>query len=416
MKKTIFSNVFTGYIILTILLAFIIIFFSFQSIKYFDLSSKTDHLQKNASLLHDSILNLTKTDNNKLNKFVVDSGKKIETRITVVRKDGVVIADSEEDYNSMENHRDRSEIDAALKGDIGKTIRHSPTLKKDMLYIAVPLQDQTMILGAIRLSLYMQDIKVFFSKFKMNLIYSSFLVVIVAIVIMIFHDISELKKREQMKKNFAQNVSHELKTPLASIKAFLETIQDEKSYSEKYINIIKNNTERMINIVNDLLMLSEIESSKMDLIIEPINIKDMLENILKLFEKRSRNKKVAIKLFINTDLKTIRGDRFRLEQIFVNLLDNSLKYTEKGEIIVTVQSDKKYVNFYVKDTGIGIPEKNFQQIFERFYVVDKSRSRQLGGTGLGLSIVKHIVLLHKGKIDLQSQVGVGSTFIIKFPI
>jgi two-component system phosphate regulon sensor histidine kinase PhoR len=236
-------------------------------------------------------------------------------------------------------------------------------------------------------------------------------------IVMIFHDITDLKKSEIIKKEFVQNVTHELKTPLTSIKAFLETMEDEKEYNKKYISIIQNNIDRMVNIINDLLTLSEIENHKMKLDIEKINIKEMLDNIIELFEKKASGKNIFLKMKLEIDEVGVflNGDKFRLEQVFINILDNAIKYTEKGEIIIYIENEKNYINVSIKDTGFGILEEHLDRIFERFYVVDKSRSKKLGGTGLGLSIVKHIVLLHKGTIKVESKIGVGSTFAIKLP-
>jgi two-component system, OmpR family, phosphate regulon sensor histidine kinase PhoR len=232
----------------------------------------------------------------------------------------------------------------------------------------------------------------------------------------VFHDITEIKKLERIKKEFVINVSHELRTPLTAIKGFVETLEGEVSdEGKRYLDIIKRNTERLISIVSDLLLLSELEERD-ELQLERINLKTLVQNVLHMFDHRLKEKRLTFSLEAAEGLPNLNGDPFKLEQMFVNLLDNAIKYTEGGEIRVTIGSADDKVTILVTDTGIGIPRQDLARIFERFYVVDKSRSRKFGGTGLGLSIVKHIVLLHNGTIDVESRPGEGTTFTITLPI
>lgn len=233
-------------------------------------------------------------------------------------------------------------------------------------------------------------------------------------LIIVLHDITEFKKLEKIKKDFVVNVSHELRTPLTAIKGYVETLEEEtKGDAKHYLDIIKRHTERLINIVNDLLLLSELEEKGLTQIKENVNLEEIAKNICKIFEQKAKEKGLKLNL-ICEDGPVIRGDPFKLEQMFINLIDNAIKYTEEGEVIVSLKRVDKKVIVSVRDTGIGIPDEHLPRIFERFYVVDKSRSKKLGGTGLGLSIVKHVVLLHNGKIDVKSKVGKGTEFIITF--
>lgn len=233
--------------------------------------------------------------------------------------------------------------------------------------------------------------------------------------VFILYDITEFRKLETIKKDFILNVSHELRTPLTSIKGYLETFEEEISNEQKsYIDVIRRNTDRLIRIVNDLLTLSRLEHDS-SLELENIVIKDMLHNLSHIFEHRIRSKGLTLTTFINTEKTYFQADRFKIEQALINLLDNAIKYTEKGEIRIAVQEDKTYFIFKISDTGMGIQEEHLSRLFERFYVVDKSRSRRLGGTGLGLSIVKHIVNLHKGSIEVDSELEAGTEFIIHLP-
>jgi len=235
--------------------------------------------------------------------------------------------------------------------------------------------------------------------------------------VVMFHDITEVKRVEKIKKDFVVNVSHELRTPLTSIKGFVETLEEESDEKNReYVKIIKRNTERLTNIVEDLLLLSELEEKGAALHLEGCDLKSMIEHIRKIFEHRLTAKGLILKIEAQQDLPAITADAFKLEQVFINLIDNAIKYTEKGGITITLVCRDTCVQIEVQDTGIGIPREHLTRIFERFYVVDASRSRQLGGTGLGLSIVKHIILLHNGTIAVQSNAGAGTKFIITLPV
>jgi two-component system phosphate regulon sensor histidine kinase PhoR len=236
-------------------------------------------------------------------------------------------------------------------------------------------------------------------------------------IIIILHDISKIKEYEKIKKDLVANVSHELKTPLTAINGFVETALDttKEKETKKYLEIIINNSKRLINIINDLLLLSNIENKDKNLKYEEVDLIKLLNNIQKIFEKRLKEKN--LKFVLNLDNNKIFADLYMLEQLFINLIDNAIKYTERGEIkISTYKKDENKLIIEVSDTGIGIPQEHIPKIFERFYVVDKSRSKETGGTGLGLSIVKHIVNLHNGEILVDSQVGIGTRFIIILPV
>ena len=234
-------------------------------------------------------------------------------------------------------------------------------------------------------------------------------------LIVVLHDITEFKKLEKIKKDFIVNVSHELRTPLTAIKGYVETLEEEiKGEARHYLKIIKKHTERLINIVQDLLLLSELEEKGLTQIKEKVNLEETAKNVFKIFEQKAKEKGLELNL-ICEGILVVKGDPFKLEQMFINLIDNAIKYTEKGEVSVFLKETNKEVIVKVRDTGLGIPKEHLDRIFERFYVVDKSRSRKFGGTGLGLSIVKHIVLLHNGRIEVKSSLREGTEFIITFP-
>lgn len=226
-------------------------------------------------------------------------------------------------------------------------------------------------------------------------------------------DITSIKKFEEIKRDFVKDASHELKTPITVIKGFIETIESEVK-SKNYLEIIKRNIDRMIKIINDLLFLSKLEEKK-EVEIKKFDFKQTLESTLKIFENKIKEKGLQLIIDIKGEDTSILGDEFKIEQLLINLIDNAINYTDKGFIKISFFKDEKNAIFEIEDSGIGIPKEHLNRIFERFYVVNKSRSRKTGGTGLGLSIVKHIVSLHNGKIDVVSEVGKGTKFKITFP-
>ena len=235
-------------------------------------------------------------------------------------------------------------------------------------------------------------------------------------IVSLFHGITELKNLERIKKDFVVNVSHELRTPLSAIKGYAETLHEEVAAApmRKYVEVIQRNTDRLINIVNDLLLLSSLEE-KAALELEDIDAKGLLENVVRLFDQRLKDKQLSLAMDVQKNLPPIKADLFKIEQMLINLLDNAVKYTDRGGIAVSVDAQGKRVRIRVRDTGIGIPQDDIPRVFERFYVVDKSRSRKSGGTGLGLAIVKHIVLQHSGTIGIESVPGEGPTVTVALP-
>ena len=236
-------------------------------------------------------------------------------------------------------------------------------------------------------------------------------------IIVTFSDVSEYKRLEKFKRDFVSNLSHELRTPLTAIKGFVGTLAEESSIqNRKYLEIINRHTERMVNIVKDLLTLAELEEPRMRLEKTPIDMLKLAKNVAAIFTAQCRAKNVHLEVTASPALPVFFGDPFRLEQLFINLVENAVKYIESGEIRVSLTSREGEIEIRVKDAGPGIAAEHLPRIFERFYVVDRSRSREQGGTGLGLAIAKHIVLLHDGRIEAVSQAGQGTEFIITMPL
>jgi len=232
-------------------------------------------------------------------------------------------------------------------------------------------------------------------------------------MMLVLFDVTQSRNIEKIKKEFVANVSHELMTPLTAIKGFVETMQEENT--TEYLPIVQKNSERLIYIVKDLLLLSKLEEKTMDLEKEKFDLTSLVASEIEIFLSRAKQKGIIIE-FDSSKVCELVADQLKVEQVIVNLLDNAIKYSESGKVIVSVQHDNTYGMLSVQDTGIGIPKESLNRIFERFYVVDKSRSKKLGGTGLGLSIVKHIVHLHNGKLEVLSEPGVGSTFKVYLPL
>jgi two-component system phosphate regulon sensor histidine kinase PhoR len=232
----------------------------------------------------------------------------------------------------------------------------------------------------------------------------------------VVQDITEVKKLEKMRTQFVANVSHELKTPLTSIKGFAETLKyvDDAETKEKFLNIINEETERLTRLITDILALSHIEQQN-ELKKEKVNVNKIVEDVYNLMKNIADDKGIQLSIE-QQSVKIITGDADKFKQMLINLVDNAINYSETGDsVCIGTESKSDRCILWVKDTGVGIAKEQIPRIFERFYRVDRARSRAKGGTGLGLAIVKHIVLKFNGKIHVESELGVGSKFIIEIP-
>ncbi|WP_455388884.1 two-component system histidine kinase PnpS [Petrachloros mirabilis] len=251
-----------------------------------------------------------------------------------------------------------------------------------------------------------------------------------ACVVLVFHDITELRRLENIRKDFVANVSHELRTPLTSIKGYVEALldggKDDPDTSVRFLDIILKQSDRLNLILEDLLQLSKIESGQVQFKREPLHIGSVVERTIAMIKPLADKKHHRLIAQVSSDLPLVNGDQERLVQVLANLVDNAIKYTpEGGQITVTArripiaenrtEPQQDGIELSVTDTGIGIPEQDRPRVFERFYRVDKARSRELGGTGLGLAIVKHIVEGHGGQVWVEGNRPTGSRFVVWLP-
>jgi two-component system, OmpR family, phosphate regulon sensor histidine kinase PhoR len=243
--------------------------------------------------------------------------------------------------------------------------------------------------------------------------------------ILVFHDITEVKQLERMRSDFVANVSHELRTPLTAIRGYAETLcqtpPDDPADAQHFLSIIEKHAERLSRLTEDLLTLSDLESGKIEIDFNPVDIKRVVQSVSEVFSDAANKKQVTLEQVIEQGLPAVMGDVDRLQQLLINLVDNAVKYTPVNGTVtvkaqrITINSSIDAVELSVIDTGTGIPEHAIPRLTERFYRVDKARSRELGGTGLGLAIVKHIAQAHGAQLKIESALHKGTMVSVLLP-
>jgi len=574
MRKTVFFRLFSGYALVIGLFFLAAALLIPRAMKDVYIEDHIDHLEDAGHVLIPNILSLLGAGREPdLQNLVYLTGRQTGIRFTVIDPGGKVLADSNKEPSDMENHFYRPEIFPALKGEKRVSIRHSSTLKTEMMYMSLPMEKDGNIIGVLRASMFMKNVNEIFAKLRNRLIgvlliaillagltaavlaskvarpiseildasasvaggnlqtkistrhsgpfgriaesfntmtetlkrqfeeiteRNSELAVILASIgeglcvidrsgrilhanpalvrlagvdkpegrqylevilssdfaglfkkafktlegaageisigerrylssisllpggekaVASFYDLTERRNTERMKKDFVINVSHELKTPLAAIKGFVETMEDSiEDKNRPYLEVIKRNVDRMSNIVDDLLFLSRLEDSKPEVEKEPFDAGELAGQIMALFKKSAAEKGLELIIEKPDRLPRLVADPFQIESLLINILDNSVKYTDQGRIVLRLGEREGKFLIEVEDTGIGIDSDYIDRVFERFYVVDKSRSRKSGGTGLGLSIVKHIVYAHGGTINIKSSLGQGTIVTVLLPL
>ncbi|MCL6448177.1 MAG: phosphate regulon sensor histidine kinase PhoR [Armatimonadetes bacterium] len=240
-------------------------------------------------------------------------------------------------------------------------------------------------------------------------------------IVVLLRDITERKRLEEMRSEFVANVSHELRTPLTSLRGYLETLLDgaieDPAATRRFLEIMNKETERLTRLVDDLLDLSKIEERRVVHRWQPVQLVENINRVVTMFRPQANEKNLELTAEVPADLPAVHGDPDMLTQVLINLVDNAVKYTPAGgKVTIRAGTAGGDVRVSVEDTGIGIPPESLPRIFERFYRVDKARSRELGGIGVGLAIVKHIIRAHGGKTYVESAVGKGSTFSFTLPV
>jgi two-component system phosphate regulon sensor histidine kinase PhoR len=240
--------------------------------------------------------------------------------------------------------------------------------------------------------------------------------------ILVFHDVTRLKRLERIRTDFIANVTHEIRTPLTAIIGFTETLQqgalENRETAGRFLDTIRENAERLNRLVDDLTTISVLEMGEVKLQLEGLSIEEEIEKALLVTGGRAAEKGLIIRKDIPPELPSVSADRDRLTQILINIIDNAIKFTpEGGKIsVAALPEGKDFLALRIADTGPGIPEAELPRLGERFYRVDKTRSRDLGGTGLGLSIVKHLMKTHGGRMHIASVLGKGTTVSLFFPV
>lgn len=240
-------------------------------------------------------------------------------------------------------------------------------------------------------------------------------------VVVLFHDITQLKQLDEVRKDFVANVSHELRTPLSILRGYIETLLDHPKVSTeeltRILEVMERHSKRLGLLVDDLLILAQLESGDPHLQLSDVALDELFGHIVRDWDKKFAEKRLKVIVDLPEHLPPVRADETRLQEILYNLLDNAVKYSrEGGDLRLAAQQRNGEIALSVSDSGIGIGKSDLPRIFERFYRVDKARSRELGGTGLGLSIVKHIAQLHGGRVEAESEPGQGTTIRIVLPL
>lgn len=373
---------------------------------------------------------------------------KNRSRITLVGEDGTVLFDTKENAQKMGNHKDRPEIKKALEHGSGFDVRYSNTLRKTAYYASVHLKSgEVLRIGYISKSLISLVISI-----------APYYIAIFAVIVLISLAVAwkmsntiiepinnidihnpepnfrykefnpllirigkyndERKKNEKLRREFSANVSHELKTPITSISGYADLLRNgmvKPDDVEQFAEKIYKESERLINLVNDIIKLSRLDEKKVGIDVVSVKMDDLAKQVKESLNPVTDKYKVNFEL----DVENIRitAVELMMEELLYNLCENAIKYNRPGGYVkLSIHGDQSYVCITVEDNGIGIPKDCQNRIFERFYRVDKSHSKQIGGTGLGLAIVKHVVEYYEGNIEIDSDVGVGTRIQVTLPL
>ncbi len=371
-------------------------------------------------------------------------------RVTLIAADGSVISDSDVDADKLENHRERPEVQEAMERGEGKSIRSSSTLQRASYYYALKLHNGNILrlakesqsffsflirvsplIGGIAVLLFV--LSIFLSRILAKSIVRPIETLaknmdseetatgypeLVPFLLTIQKQHQDLVKSSKLRQEFTANVSHELKTPLTSISGYSELIENGLAKNEDAMHFageIRKNANRLLTLINDILQLSELDSRNFSRDFESVNFADIVQNCVKMLAFHAKERKVTVVAEEIPESCTVTGSAKMLEEMIYNLIDNGIRYNkENGQVRLKLWEEKEHIVLAIQDTGIGIRKEDRERIFERFYRVDKGRSRENGGTGLGLAIVKHIVVAHEAAIEVNSEEGEGTEIIVTF--
>jgi two-component system, OmpR family, phosphate regulon sensor histidine kinase PhoR len=415
----------------------------------------------------DHMLDYNQDLNSQLDELELVDGHE-ETRFTIIDLAGKVIADSDVNNSSLlENHLDREEVKEALQNGVGYAIRESETLKISMLYVAALSENGDYIL---RMAIPFSGLEQYVGILIPSIIISISVTLVISLILAehfsksvtkplseIAEEMSKLKEEnpdfhfkdyqyeemnviadttlqmaksvkesmnriefeKMIRQEFFSNASHELKTPLTSIRGYVELLENDMANGEvmkkDFLTRIKKETNNMTNLINDILMISRLETKEAEVVIGEVSICPILTEVCSALEPLAKENQVTVRTSCKPIVMTANTQQIR--ELISNLITNAIKYNKPGGTVdITVTSESKVIIITVADTGVGIPEDSKQRIFERFYRVEKGRSKKVGGTGLGLSIVKHIVNYYDGSIEVESKLNQGSKFTIRLPM
>lgn len=443
-NKSLTFNIFTSTFFVGVLVYFLCAFIFLSNMYgYFEKQIFLE-LETESSLLEGYDLFENSTDLERISKL------KTKNRITLIHTDGTVYFDNTVDISTMENHALRSEFLKAKESGVSTAGRYSSTMLEKTLYFAKQLESGdilrvsceqhsvgVLVLGMSQILLVMLVIAMIISGIIANILSKKIIQPLNYIDLenpeatnvyeelkpftkRIAEENFEKSQREELRQQFTANVSHELKTPLTSISGFAEILKQggtDEQTTKDFAESIYDESRRMITLVNDIIKLSKLDEKSISMEKEALSLREIAREAMEVLGPVAENKKVSIN--ISGDSGLFNGVRPVIYEMVYNLMDNAIKYNRTGGTVnIKIESlmDSHKVILTIQDNGIGIPEREKERIFERFYRVDKSRSRELGGTGLGLSIVKHAAKYHNASILLNTKEGEGSTFTVIFSL
>jgi signal transduction histidine kinase len=472
-KKTLHRQLYLSYLLITMLSLGAIGGYTVSALHNFYYEQTSTDLESRARLIqHQAYHHFASVNIPELKRLAENLGQSGALRVTFIFPDGTVAGDSDEYPTHMDNHADRPEVMEALAGTAGSSVRYSTTVKSNLMYVALPVNQDDRLIGVVRLSIPLTVIDEALKGMLWKIVLAGLLIALAATPVSLYisrrisqplsemkdnaerfasgkldsrirvegpddvirlaealnamaaqldERIHRLRKLENVRRDFVANVSHELKTPITSIKGFVETLLngalDNPEDSKRFLEIVAGQADRLNAIIDDLLVLSRLEqdSGKVEIVIDESGLKPVLEMAIQACALKASEKKIRVDLDCPDNI-VARINPQLFEQAVINLVDNAIKYSlPSTQVRVEASVGNTELKILVSDEGRGIEKEHFPRLFERFYRVDKDRSRQLGGTGLGLAIVKHIAQVHGGSVSVDSSVGKGSTFRIHLP-